>query len=869
MRHRPLQVIAVLLLLAAPASGCAQDRGLDAALDSLKTGNYAAARSMLQPHVGSDADSAGVATVGYLNTFLATGDYEAGRRAAEAMLASSPRNPFAVYMRGRFLQETGQLAAADSSYRRAASAKRNYWRNALDFAEMLYTTGKRGEAQRIFGTIASAYKQGYFKTAETLSIAGRSASFVGEFRDANNAFNTAYQLDPTNTQNLVWWADLFRDKYNNADADRTYEDALAINPNLADAYIGLALSTQSFAAKEDYADKALAANPRNATALAIKASMRILDGQYDEAESALNAALAINPASLDALAHLAAAQYLAGDTTAFRQTEMRAQEVTTVASRFYVTIAEDLALRFRYPDAVTISRKAVEASASDPQALAILGTSLLRMGDREGAKRYFERSFDRDRFNLFAGNTITLLNEYDDFATIESPHFSLLIHRDEADVLGAEIIREAESAYAAMSARYPYRPSGKISIEAYNDRDDFAVRIAGVPHLGLLGVSFGDVVAINTPRAQTGNEYNWARTLWHELAHTMAIGTSRNHVPRWFTEGLSVYEERLAHPEWGREMELELFAALDRDRLHPLENIDRGFTRPEFPGQVLLSYFHASKVIQYIAETYGSDAIARILTELGNGSSMDAAIQSATGESVAALDDSFMTSLRADRTNYAHLLEDLPDPLEENAADKLADVSSSRNEFLSELHAGSQALRSGDLDAAEAHYEKSIELYPTFVSAGNGYDGLAEVYRRRGDQQKLAETLERFLAVSDYGVEESVELAGIKKEADDLPDASALLERALFVDPYDANIRAELASLYGQIGDADGAIRNRRAVLALDPVDRADAYYQLAEALLAGGRTDEAKRATLQSLEIAPGFREAQRLLLRIVSRNQ
>ena len=97
-------------------------------------------------------------------------------------------------------------------------------------------------------------------------------------------------------------------------------------------------------------------------------------------------------------------------------------------------------------------------------------------------------------------------------------HFELLIHGSEADVLGPLMLEEAEAAYADMWVRYNYEPSARIRIEAYNDADDFAVRIAGLPHLGLLGVAFGDIVALNTPRALPGEPYNWARTLRHELA---------------------------------------------------------------------------------------------------------------------------------------------------------------------------------------------------------------------------------------------------------------------------------------------------------------------------------------------------------------
>lgn len=60
------------------------------------------------------------------------------------------------------------------------------------------------------------------------------------------------------------------------------------------------------------------------------------------------------------------------------------------------------------------------------------------------------------------------------------------------------------------------------------------------------------------------------------------------------------------------------------------------------------------------------------------------------------------------------------------------------------------------------------------------------------------------------------------------------------------------------------AVRERRAVLALDPVDRAEARYQLARAYFEAGDGASARREVLRALEEAPSFEQAQRLLLEI-----
>jgi thioredoxin-like negative regulator of GroEL len=60
------------------------------------------------------------------------------------------------------------------------------------------------------------------------------------------------------------------------------------------------------------------------------------------------------------------------------------------------------------------------------------------------------------------------------------------------------------------------------------------------------------------------------------------------------------------------------------------------------------------------------------------------------------------------------------------------------------------------------------------------------------------------------------------------------------------------------------AIRERRAVLALDPPDPLEARYQLARALAASGDVASARREVLAVLERAPSFEKGQALLLEL-----
>lgn len=838
------------------------------AKSALNAGKYAEARSTYQRLLrGADADFSLAGP--YSETFIATGEVEEGLAVMDRLLAQAPEDPYVRYAKGRLLVEQGEYGEAETLFLDAFRTNPDFWENLLALGELYEATGQRRVAVRAYSRIYNAYRQNQFRDAESLAMAGKAAASIEEYHEANQAFQIAERIDDSNVKVKLWWADLFRTKYNEAQAQELYEEAIDINEAHPDLFVGYARTFGGFGAQEQFAQEALKHNPRHIEAQILLAELRILDAQYEAAEDILVEALEINPSSVQALAQLASIRYLQSDSAAFNEIEAQALAINPRAGDFYVTVANNLTRRFRYPDAALINEKAVDVQFENAKAKAQYGLSLLRVGEIRQAKRYLEASFDQDPFNIFVGNTLTLVEGYDAFETLESEHFRLLIHQDEAPILGQAILDMAEVSYDSLSQRYPYEPEGKIILEAYHVHDDFAVRVGGIPNLGLLGVSFGDIVAFDTPRAQQGDSYNWARTLWHELGHTFAIGASDHRVPRWFTEGLSVYEEHRARPEWRREMEFEFFSALDAGQLLTIRELDQGFTRPKFPGQVLLSYYHASRIIGYLVAEKGFDVIANVLLALGEGQDIATSIEGEMGMSLEALDEAFHAYIRAEQQQYASALAGLPNLYEEAEDVSEGDNLVENNRFLTLLREGNDALRLKDLNGAEAKFNEALTIFERYTVPGNPYQGLAEIHRERNENDQLKHILERFLMVSEHGAAEALELAALYREEGDVDNERKWLEWTLHISPYNEATHTRLATLYEESGAFDDAIGARRALLALDPVDEATAYYDLARALWANQQRLDAKRAVLQALEQSPGFREAQQLLLETVDSTQ
>jgi len=95
-------------------------------------------------------------------------------------------------------------------------------------------------------------------------------------------------------------------------------------------------------------------------------------------------------------------------------------------------------------------------------------------------------------------------------------------------------------------------------------------------------------------------------------------------------------------------------------------------------------------------------------------------------------------------------------------------------------------------------------------------------------------------------------------------EAAAVLDRVNYIYPMDGAQHQQLGLLWLDLNNTAGAIREFQAVLARDPIDPAQAHFNLARAYNQNHQTEQAKDELIAALEAAPGFRPAQKLLLQL-----
>jgi tetratricopeptide (TPR) repeat protein len=157
-----------------------------------------------------------------------------------------------------------------------------------------------------------------------------------------------------------------------------------------------------------------------------------------------------------------------------------------------------------------------------------------------------------------------------------------------------------------------------------------------------------------------------------------------------------------------------------------------------------------------------------------------------------------------------------------------------------------------------------VQLYPEYVGDANAYEFLADADLIKGNKQAAADTLTAYEKMGGESPGALKKLASLEEELGHPQDAAATLDRINFIYPEDEELHRRLGLLWLAQGNDAGAVREFNAVLALKPLDMASAEFDVAKAYMAEGDKAKAEESVLASLEAAPGFKPAQKLLLEI-----
>jgi tetratricopeptide (TPR) repeat protein len=696
--------------------------------------------------------------------------------------------------------------------------------------------------------------------------AARALRALGRFHEANAAYRLASTGAPNDAAIQGGWGELFLEKYEKAEALKSFQMALQADSKWTPALIGSArvLADENPPQATVFARRALEINPSSVDAQIFLAGEAADANKHDEARQALDKALAVNPSSLDAIALRAALWYVEDKPQEF---EAEAGKALAIAPRYgeVYRVAGELAARnYRFDEAVELARRGLSLDSGNAHAQADLGSHLLRTGDEPGARVALEAAFKADPFNKLTYNQLAVMDKVDKYITLRDGDVVMRLDPQEAPVLREYAMALAHQALSTLAARYEFTPRGPILIEIFPKQDDFAVRTLGLPGMvGALGVCFGRVVAMDSPRAGPRGEFQWEATLWHELAHVITLQMSNQRVPRWLTEGISVYEEKKARAEWGREMDVTYAGMLNRGETLKLRDLNSAFTNPK---TISLAYYEASLLVEHIVGAYGDAGLRKLVRAYANGVDTDAALKAALGTDLDQMQSGFDQTI--DRMFGAmRRAMALPEGVEEvmkmpaTALKTVADANP--RSFPVQMALGTALRKAGQVDEAMQAFERAAALVPLAGGPGSPHEQLAAMALEKKDPARAITELTALVAVDFNNVEAARQLADLLRQSgvEDPARLMPVYQRIAAIDPFDPEAHTMLGRFALARNEADAASREFRAVVALGPVDKAAAFTDLGESYFKGGKRAEAKKQVLMALEIAPGYERAQDLL--------
>jgi len=710
-----------------------------------------------------------------------------------------------------------------------------------------------------------------YSDAESLLTLGWLTLELGEDAKAvqDTFFKRAQRNYPRNPAGVLAYGELALTKRDFALAADTFQAALKTFPDEPAVHFGLAraLETSDPPAATAALNKALELNSRHIPSLLQRAGDALDAEHYDDAKPILNEILAINARQPQALALLSTIAHLQNDPAA--EKELRSQALSTWSTNPEVDhrIGRELSRKYRFAEGAAHQRQALEFDADYQPARKQLAEDLLRLGQEEEGWQLADAAFQRDAYDVALFNLVTLRDELTKFRTLEDEQFVVRMETNEAAIYGDRVLQLLHAARDVLCEKYGLELDGRTTVEIFPDPDDFAVRTFGLPGAGgYLGVCFGDVITANSPAAQL-SPTNWESVLWHEFTHVITLNATANKMPRWLSEGISVYEERQRNSAWGERMNHAYRQLIADGELTPIRDLSGAFLAPKTPLHLMFAYFESSLVVEHIVATYGFDAIRQVLADLRDGVTMNDALD----RRVAPLDElqtGFDSYVQQQLADFAPDV-DWSDPLEVLSPTSNPEawrdwIALHPTNVAALSNYGQMLIDANKWNEARDVLLRAVALNPTDRGAENAARKLAYVYRQLNNAEQERALLTNYAAHDPSATDVYLRLIELATAAGDWPAVHTHALQAVAVNPLIPQPHRALAAAAEQLALPDEAIAACRTLLVLPHDDSAELHFQLGRLLAAKG-DPAARRHVLLALEEAPRYREAQALLLKLV----
>jgi tetratricopeptide (TPR) repeat protein len=806
------------------------------------------------------------------------GNYDACAQAAAARLAEGYSGEEWVLLKIESDRQRGRyadaLATLDAALKEFPMSVRLRW---TGYAVLLFNQQPK-RAQETLEEIADLASRSAYRYSDSANRVTLGRYYLHRGADARRVLETFYDPvkkdQPEQADAYLAAGELALSKSDFALAGEEFSSALQRAPADPDVHFGLARayyeSNDDQRANESL-QSALKLNPHHVPSLLFVVDHHIDAERYDDARQVLDQVLAVNPMCPEAWAFRAVLAHLDNDLAGERTARDQALSAWSTNPQVDHLIGRKLSGKYRFREGSQYQRQALECDSAFQPAQLQLAVDLLRTGEEEEGWRRAALVFEVDEYNVVAHNLVQLQANLSRFRTLENRDFVIRMDAREAGIYGDRVLNLLMRAKQVLCAKFALQIDEPVTVEIFPRQQDFAIRTFGLPGgAGFLGVCFGRVITANSPASQGNTPSNLESVLWHEFCHVVTLQKTRNRLPRWLSEGISVYEEGQANHVWGQRLDPTYRQMILGGGLTPVSQLSGAFLDPPTPSHLQFAYLESALVVEYLVGKHGQEVLNRMLADLGDGLSIHDVLQRHCG-SLQALDEEFERYARdlAERVAPDATWEAVELGEDASAADLAGFLVQHPRNFAALRRYARQLMDEHRREEARLPLEKMLELYPDYVGPDNAYRPLADMHRESGDTQKERELLASLAARKGDAVDVYPRLMELAREAGDWESVRTTARQMLAVNPLVPAPHRYLAEAAEQLHDAEEAVRGYLALTHMDPADPADLHFRLARNLHVLSRDDEALRHVLMALEEAPRFGAAHRLLLELDAARQ
>jgi tetratricopeptide (TPR) repeat protein len=803
-----------------------------------------------------------------LQSHFQKGDYAACAELAQAQIETGIWNDVWHRMLIESRLATGEYASALETYEKAIGKFPDSIRLRLIGVRVYQMNNRGGDALDQLSYLKALFERATWRmrnrsdlvpVGEYMLLQGEDPKLV-----LKNYFDQAIKNDPKLVEAHLATARLALNKNDDKVASQSLAKALEIDagdPEIL-CLLARAWSSTDPAKADAFLRQSLARNPRYVPSLIIQAEALMSAEDYEKAKTILDEVERTNGSLPKLWALRAAIAHLQGRYTDEGDFRRKALIPWALNPEVDFVIGKQLSMHYRFSESAEYQRRALQMDPDYVPAQGQLAQDLLRLGELDSGWDQANQVRTKDPYDVTIFNLKQLQGQLETLDTIETEGFVIRMDRKEAKIYGQEVVELLKKARSVLTEKYDAKLVEPIYVEIFPRQKEFAIRTFGLPGgEGFLGVCFGRLITANSPAALQVDS-NWQAVLWHEYCHVVTLQKTKNKMPRWLSEGISVYEERQRNPIWGQSMNETYKEMILGDDFVPMSQLSGAFLQPKSPLHLQFAYYEASLAVEYWIEKYGMQNLLRLLEDLSVGMPADEALRRAPG-SLDALDAEFFAFASEKAQRYANEV-DLSKPSKQDRENMASWLESHPDSVYAMRMKVKNLITNKKWDEALELALRLQTLLPSDASNDGVYAMLATIHRAKEDVQQERLAWIQLANLSADCRQALLRLLEIDRQSEDFESMLVWCERLVQIDPLRLDVQSARAQAAFQRGNSFLAIRALQACLQLGPIDPAGVHYQMALAHESNHELDQAKRQVLLALEESPRYIEALKLLAKI-----